>query len=343
MSLETALSPDRPANAHGDLHSEEGAQAREHRGRAPNPLVKVRDLAWLMFEKPDLDRAETFARDFGFTVTARTEEELRLRGSFAGTDAVVIRRGPRSRFVGPVFQAAEAADLDRLARRTGSRVRDRGRGGAGRIVDLVDPTGIPVGVVTPLNRLPVRLKAIVQAVEEPIDRSLADTMPARLEFGRQLGRTLAGPPQRRHGIAPRQRFHQQVQRLGHAWLRVFHVGTAGAWLANPSGEFHAAREFSPAISNRLPRQPGRRGHEAVPTVPNGGRLRGRPKTARPLIEQRGHHHELAHDGGFHVGIAFHRTGLSTGPLYIGKLIHVRRLSMRQTTISWLYPASFLCP
>ena len=109
MSLETVLTPHRPANAHGDLHSEKGARSHEHRGRAGNPVVKVRDLAWLLFEKPDLDRAETFARDFGFTVTARTDEELRLRGSFAGTDAVVIRRGPHSRFVGPVFQAAEAA------------------------------------------------------------------------------------------------------------------------------------------------------------------------------------------------------------------------------------------
>ena len=34
-------------------------------------MIKVADLAWLEFEKPDLDRAEVFARDFGFAVAAR--------------------------------------------------------------------------------------------------------------------------------------------------------------------------------------------------------------------------------------------------------------------------------
>ncbi|MER7156728.1 2,3-dihydroxybiphenyl 1,2-dioxygenase, partial [Streptomyces lydicus] len=90
-----------PPSAHSGLHSEQGALRGERPGRSRSPVIKVRDLAWLVFEKPDLDRAETFARDFGLTVGVRTADELRLRGTFAGTDAVVIRRGPASRFVGP--------------------------------------------------------------------------------------------------------------------------------------------------------------------------------------------------------------------------------------------------
>ena len=54
-------------DAHKDLHSEQGAPRGEHPGRSRNPLIKVRDLAWLEFEKPDLVRAEAFARAFGFT------------------------------------------------------------------------------------------------------------------------------------------------------------------------------------------------------------------------------------------------------------------------------------
>ena len=46
---------------HSDLHSEQGALRGEHPGRAKNPLIKVVDLAWLEFEKPDLVAAETFA------------------------------------------------------------------------------------------------------------------------------------------------------------------------------------------------------------------------------------------------------------------------------------------
>jgi catechol 2,3-dioxygenase-like lactoylglutathione lyase family enzyme len=132
-------------DVHKGLHSEHGARRGEHRGRARNPVVKVRDLGWLQFEKPDLDRAEIFARDFGFTVAARTRDELRLRGTLPGTDALVIKRGARSRFVGPVFQAAAPEDLDRLARHTGAPVRPHG---TGRIVELKDPSGIPVAVVS---------------------------------------------------------------------------------------------------------------------------------------------------------------------------------------------------
>jgi hypothetical protein len=63
---------------HRSLHSEVGARAGEHPGRSRNPLVKVAGLAWLEFEKPDLDRAGRFAADFGFTVADRTPETLLL-------------------------------------------------------------------------------------------------------------------------------------------------------------------------------------------------------------------------------------------------------------------------
>ena len=39
---------------HSDLHHEQGALPGEHFGRAKNPVIKVVDLAWLEFEKPDL-------------------------------------------------------------------------------------------------------------------------------------------------------------------------------------------------------------------------------------------------------------------------------------------------
>ena len=47
---------------HSDLHSEQGARKGEHTGRSRNPVIKVADIAWLEFEKPDLARAETFAQ-----------------------------------------------------------------------------------------------------------------------------------------------------------------------------------------------------------------------------------------------------------------------------------------
>ena len=50
---------------HSDLHSEQGALRREHPGRAKNPVIKVLDLAWLEFEKPDLAGTEQFATHLG--------------------------------------------------------------------------------------------------------------------------------------------------------------------------------------------------------------------------------------------------------------------------------------
>ena len=108
--------------AHHDVHSEQGALRGEHPGRAKDPVIKARGLAWLEFEKTDLDRTELFARDFGLTVHSRTPDELQLRASRSAAPCVVVRRGERSRFVGAAFEAADARDLDRLASATGASV-----------------------------------------------------------------------------------------------------------------------------------------------------------------------------------------------------------------------------
>jgi hypothetical protein len=133
---------------HADLHSERGGQAGEHPGWAAGPVVKAHDLAWLEFEKPDLARAEGFARDFGFAVTLRTGDELHLRGSEPGTPCLVVRRGRRSRFVGTAFRAAERQDVARLAAATGGRVSPLPETLGGVAVDLRDPSGGLVRVVS---------------------------------------------------------------------------------------------------------------------------------------------------------------------------------------------------
>src|SRR5882757_729429 len=107
-------------DGHADMHSDHGAQRGEHTGRGVNPTIKVVDLAWLKFVKPDLKRAETFARAFGFVIAASEPNALYLRGYLPGTPAVVIRKGSRSRFIGPTFKAAERRDLHLLAQTTGT-------------------------------------------------------------------------------------------------------------------------------------------------------------------------------------------------------------------------------
>src|SRR6201998_1203535 len=113
----------RAHNAHTGLHSEQGGGPGEPPGRSANPVIKVHDVVWLEFEKPDLKKAEAFALAFGFSVALRTDDELHLRGRDAGARGVLITRGPRSRFIGPAFVAAEHSDLLRLADATGATVR----------------------------------------------------------------------------------------------------------------------------------------------------------------------------------------------------------------------------
>jgi len=140
--------------AHKDVHSERGASPGEHPGRAKNPVIKVRGLAWLEFEKQDLDRTELFARDFGFAVHSRTPDELWLRGAREAAPCLVVRRAPESRFVGVAFEAADRADLERLARSTGGTVDALVQEGGGHGVHLTDPTGMAVSVVHGMENLP---------------------------------------------------------------------------------------------------------------------------------------------------------------------------------------------
>ena len=181
---------------HSDLHSEQGALQGEHPGRAKNPVIKVEDLAWLEFEKPDLDRAEAFAHAFGFATASRTNDELQLRGAFAGSPSVVIRRGPRSRFAGLAFRAAGSRDLLRLADATGSRVGNLPESIGGRVVDLTDPSGATVRVVSDMHVMP----------------ELETQQPHTFNFGTDLRRrtNASQRPPRAPAI---------VQRLGHVVLQ----------------------------------------------------------------------------------------------------------------------------
>ena len=193
---------------HRSLHSETGARPGEHPGRSGNPLVKVAGLAWLEFDKPDLDRAERFGTDFGFTVADRTPDTLLLRGRQAAAACLVIRRGPQARFVGPAFAAAARDDLDRLARGTGGTVTAH-RGG--HTVLLRDPSGVPVRVVHGVPEFP----------------ALTERAPLPLNFGSEPVRVNA--TQR-----PAQQ-QAEIQRLGHVVLGTTRFRAALDWYLDTLG------------------------------------------------------------------------------------------------------------
>lgn len=219
------------SHTHRDLHSEQGGLPGEHRGRASNPVIKVRDLAWLEFEKPDLDGAETFAHAFGFATSLRTDEELHLRGAFEGTPAVIVRRGARSRFAGQAFLAAADADVHRLAERLGRRVERLPETVGGITVDALDPSGARVRVVSGCHRLPV----------------LPTQVPLPLNLGGDALRVNAAqrPP----------RTPAVVERLGHVVLQSTRYRAALDWYLEHLGlivsdflYYEGQRERGPTMS-----------------------------------------------------------------------------------------------
>jgi Glyoxalase/Bleomycin resistance protein/Dioxygenase superfamily len=214
--------------AHQDLHSEHGARKGEHPGRSLNPVIKVHDLAWLEFEKPDLSRAEAFAHAFGFATVLRTDSELQLRGTDAGAPCVIIRRGATTRFRGMAFTAQEDADLLRLANATGAQALPLSDTIGGLSVDLLDPSGIPVHVVAGTHKL---------------DALPAQT-PHTFNFGADLNRVNATqrPPR-----AP-----ATVERLGHVVLQSTKYLTALNWYLDTLGMIVSDFQFFPGQRDRGP-------------------------------------------------------------------------------------------
>ena len=214
--------------SHNELHSEQGALRGEHPGRSQNPTIKVRDIAWLEFDKPDLVRAEAFARAFGFHVLLRHPDELHLGGTDSGSAAVILRRGEKSRFTGIAFRAADDADLRRLADKTAASVHPLPESIGGSGVRLVDPSGFPVRVVAGTHR----------------HAALPTQAPLIHNAGHDLRRV--NTTQRPRRVPAR------VQRLGHVVLQSTRYLSALNWYLDTLGMIVSDFLFFPGQRERGP-------------------------------------------------------------------------------------------
>lgn len=128
--------------------------------RAAAPTAKATALAHLIFERPDLDRAERFLADFGLAVAERRADARYLRGTAAAAPCYRIEHGPQPRFGGLAFSVASRAELDALARLPGAGSIERSpHPGGGEVLSLRDPSGFRVEAIhgqTPLPALPQR-------------------------------------------------------------------------------------------------------------------------------------------------------------------------------------------
>jgi catechol 2,3-dioxygenase-like lactoylglutathione lyase family enzyme len=116
--------------------------------RQPSPTVKATRLAYLLWERPDLDRAGKFLLDFGMQVVERTADAIYLRGSAEAPFCYVVHRAPRARFVGLALEVASRADLELLSQVSGaSEIESLRTPGGGEVVRLTDPSGFRVEAV----------------------------------------------------------------------------------------------------------------------------------------------------------------------------------------------------
>jgi catechol 2,3-dioxygenase-like lactoylglutathione lyase family enzyme len=189
-------------------HPEHALPAGVRKLQRPPSLVKANALAFLMFEKPDLDACEVFLTDFGLRTAVRSDDLLLMRGAGSAPCIHLARRGARARYLGAAFTVMHEAQLRMLEDAAGARrlaPADIPGGGSG--VELVDPAG---------NLLWV-LCAQKPAVPLPLRAPLHRHMNCHDET-RRINATVRAP------LEP-----AAVTRLGHVVLQTVDFATMADW------------------------------------------------------------------------------------------------------------------
>jgi catechol 2,3-dioxygenase-like lactoylglutathione lyase family enzyme len=138
----------------------------------PEVLVRATQLAFLRFDKTDLDEAQRFWADFGLVTVSRTGNELVMRGADASPALLVARRAVQSRFAGAAFLVPPDTDFERLQRESGGRpLAPREIPGGGRGLCLKDPDGNDVWLIADWGSVvPLPLRATLAAGENVLGR-----------------------------------------------------------------------------------------------------------------------------------------------------------------------------
>jgi len=128
--------------------------------RHQSPTTKASALAYAIFDRPDLAKAEQYLIDFGLRTVSNDGAMLFMRGTAPSPYCYVIRKAASSRFVGIGLEVDSIADLEALATLPGaSSIETMTWPGGGRCVRLTDPSGFLVDAVcqrSPVPELPHR-------------------------------------------------------------------------------------------------------------------------------------------------------------------------------------------
>jgi hypothetical protein len=149
--------------------------------RHPRPTSKPSALAYLIFDRPDLAKAESFLTDFGLHLVSRDKEHLFFRGTDTKPFCYVVRKAAKAKFVGFGLQVDSSADLGALEQLPdASEVQPSPWPGGGYRVQLVDPSGFRVDAIwgqSVVNALPHRASLRINTAELSIRINKAQRPP----------------------------------------------------------------------------------------------------------------------------------------------------------------------
>ena len=175
-------------------------------------MIKVRGLAYVLFNVTDLDVARTFLTDFGLEVSDRSSDRIAFGTADGNPYAYVACKGEQSGFLGLGFEASSENDLDALVSAgLGKRRRPLLPDFNGRRVTVENPAGYRIDVVHGrdwLARWPVR---------DPLTHNYG-TRKQRINHSQR---------------PPKGRVH--ALRLGHIALRVPDVNASVEWFGSHFG------------------------------------------------------------------------------------------------------------
>jgi hypothetical protein len=180
--------------------------------RHETPTVKALGLAYVVFDRPDLEKARSYLIDFGLRPVAEDSGTLFLRGAAPSPFCYVVRKAAAPRFVGFGLEVGSEADLAALAALPGaSPAETLAWPGGGRVVRLTDPSGFRVDAV--------------------FGRELAPELPHRppLPFNSIDSRARINDPQRPPLTPP------EVIRLGHVALELADYQATAGWYTRHFG------------------------------------------------------------------------------------------------------------
>lgn len=111
------------------------------------PLIRVKQLAYVRVEAPDIAKAEKFLDEFGLQLVERSNQKTYLRGTDAQAPCYILSQGAGS-VTAIAFEADSLEDLQKVAELPeASQIKSLDEPCGGHVVRLTDPMGMQVEIV----------------------------------------------------------------------------------------------------------------------------------------------------------------------------------------------------